>query len=276
RLCVTALDVGQGTAHLLQLPGGFTALVDGGGFGDPRIFDVGEWIVAPLLWRNKIRTVDLVVLSHPNADHLNGLIFILEHFNIGEVWSNHQPADTLGYERWSSAIRSRGIVHRPFGQLPRRTTRGGVGFEILNPRPGFMERSREERWRDLNENSLVLKVSLGAVSFLFSGDIGRRTEAELVRLVGPGRLKSTVLFVPHHGSAGSSSVSFLKAVQPRDAVVSAGWQNIFHFPHVRTLARLDAAGAHAWRTDLCGAVTIVSDGADHFVTTCRPCRSAGK
>lgn len=270
-LCVTALDVGQGSANLLQLPGGFVALVDGGGFGDPRIFDVGERIVAPVLWRKKIKTVDLVVLSHPNADHLNGLVFILEHFTVGEVWSNHQPADALGYERWANAIKNRGIPHLPFTKLPRSSIRGNAIFEILSPPEDFLIRSHKETWRDLNENSLVLKVSHGAISFLFSGDIGWRTEREMVQRLKPDRLKSTVLFIPHHGSRKSSSMSFLEAVQPQDTVISAGWRNHFHFPHARTMERLTRTGATLWRTDLCGAVSFFTNGQDFRIETCRTC-----
>ncbi len=270
-LCVTALDVGQGSANLLQLPGGFVALVDGGGFGDPRIFDVGERIVAPALWRNKIKTVDLVVLSHPNADHLNGLVFILEHFSVGEVWSNHQPTDTLGYERWSDAIKHRGIPHLPFVKLQSRSIRGNTSLEILSPPKDFLIRSREETWRDLNENSLVLKVSHGAISFLFPGDIGWRTEREMMQRLGADRLHSTVLFLPHHGSRKSGSMPFLEAVQPREAVISTGWQNPFHFPHTRTMERLIRTGATAWRTDLCGAVSFYTNGQDYHIETCRPC-----
>jgi competence protein ComEC len=273
-LYITTLDVGQGACHLLQLPRGFVALVDGGGFADTRIFDVGQRIVAPYLWQQKIKTVDLVVLSHPNADHLNGLLYIINHFKIGEIWSNHQPADTYGYQQWSTAIKAHGIQHLPFEQLDRQSTKHGVCFEILSPPKDFLKRSRTEPWRDLNENSLVLKMTYGTVAFLFCGDIGRRTEAELVRWIDADRLKSTVLFVPHHGSRSSSSPNFLAAVQPKEAIISAGWQNRFHFPHAATLKNLARTGAALWRTDCCGAIRILCNGTDYRLLTYNPCEEA--
>ena len=81
-LRVTVIDVGLGSASLLELPGGYTILVDGGGFSDNSSFNVGEKIIAPFLWRKKIQTVDTLILSHPNSDHLNGLIYIARHFNV--------------------------------------------------------------------------------------------------------------------------------------------------------------------------------------------------
>jgi competence protein ComEC len=269
RMTVTVLDVGQGSANLLQLPGGFTVLTDGGGFGDNATFDVGRSVVAPVLWRNKIRTIDRMILTHPNSDHLNGLIFILNNFAVGEVWSNHEATQTAGYRLWLDTIAARGIRHVAFDQLPRRSETAGVQFEILGPPLDFMARRGDEKWRDENANSLVTRVILGQLSFLFSGDITARMEQELVAQLGNQGLGSTVLVVPHHGSRGSSSPAFLSAVQPREAVISAGADNRFHFPHPEVTARLAAEGARVWRTDQCGAVRLVTDGTTCQTTTCQ-------
>ena len=269
-LDVTVLDVGQGSANLVQLPGGRTILVDGGGFGDNRVFDVGRSIVAPYLGRLKIRTLDLVVLSHANSDHLNGLIYILKHFTVKAVWSNHEPADTMGYRLWLEAIRSKEIPHRAFASLGRRMDAKGVSIEILAPSADFMARRETERWRDLNNNSLVLRVCKEDVSIIFSGDICRDAENEIVRRLGPERLRSTILVVPHHGSRYSSSSPFLEAVRPAEAVVSAGWHNRFGFPHGAVLGRLEDVSSRVWRTDTDGAIRIQTDGSAYTV---RPTRS---
>ncbi|MBI5063848.1 MAG: ComEC/Rec2 family competence protein, partial [Desulfatitalea sp.] len=150
RMTVTVVDVGQGSANLLQLPGGFTVLIDGGGFGDNAAFDVGRSVVAPLLWRNKIKTVDRVVLTHANSDHLNGLLFILNNFAVGEVWSNHEATQTAGYRLWQETIAAQGIRHVAFAQLPRRSETAGVRFDILGPPEGFLERRALENGRDEN------------------------------------------------------------------------------------------------------------------------------
>jgi competence protein ComEC len=269
RLTVTAVDVGQGGANLLQLPGGFTVLIDGGGFGDNAAFDVGRSVVAPMLWRNKIKTIDRVILSHPNSDHLNGLLFILNNFSVGEVWSNHETVEAMGYRQWRQTIAERGIRHVDFEQLPRHSEQAGVIFDILSPPDDFLQRRAVERWRDENNNSLVVRVRWNEVAFLFSGDIKAAAEAELVARHGAQGIQSTVLCVPHHGSRGSSSMGFLRAVHPQESIISCGADNRFDFPHVATLDRLLAVGTRVWRTDQCGAVRIVTDGTEHAVHPCR-------
>jgi competence protein ComEC len=264
-LRVTVLDVGQGSANLLQLPGGRTVLVDGGGFGDNSTFDVGRSLVAPYLWRRKIKTVDLVVLTHPNSDHLNGLVYILDHFHVSEVWSNHEAVDTQGYRKWVETISKNGIIHPPFAELNRKQGISGVIFEILSPDPDFLQHGSFTSRRDENENSMVIKVVKGDVSFLFCGDIGWRTEKRLVRIRNGDDLESTVLLVPHHGSRYAGSTAFLRAVNPEHAVIPAGWRNRYRFPHQDLLKRLAAISCQVWRTDLNGAVRIATDGAEYSV-----------
>ena len=259
-LRVTALDVGQGSANLLQFPGGYTALVDGGGSSNNRYFDVGLRIVAPVLWRNKIKTVDLVVLSHPNSDHLNGLLYILEHFKVREVWDNGQIVPTVGCRQWHRLIAQKGICHPDFTDIPRHQVRGGVRLDILAPPVEFLKRRAIEPWRDENNNSLVLKIGYGPASILFPGDIGAPAEAEMVRNCGGDWVQSTVLMAPHHGSGRSNSDLFVQAVAPDHTVISCGWMNRFGFPHPKALGRLKAASGHVWVTADSGAVRIILDG----------------
>lgn len=265
---VTAIDVGQGSANLLQLPDGYTILVDGGGFSDNTLFDVGERILAPLLWRQKIKQVDLVVLSHPNSDHLNGLLYILKEFKVTEVWSNHQPAPTLGYRKWSTFLENSPIRHTAFESLPIQQERHGATFYILSPPPDFRDQAAA-LWQDCNNSSLVLRVCFGEVSFLFTGDITAAAEAELVKRHGNDMLGSTVLMVPHHGSRSSSTHVFLRAVEPKEAIVSCGWHNRFGFPHQQVLQRLAHIKTGIWRTDCSGAIQIVTDGCSYHVNPFR-------
>jgi competence protein ComEC len=265
-LTVEVVDVGQGSANLLQLPGGYTVLVDGGGFGDNAVFDVGRYIVAPFLWHHRIKTIDLLVLTHPNGDHLNGLLYILEHFNVGEVWSNQEPCDLAGCRQWQEIIQRRNIFQPCFSDLPFETERQGVRFSLLNPPRDFLTLCKGQRWRDANNNSLVLQVAWGKISLLFTGDIGRPAEADILARQSSGRLRSTILIVPHHGSRTSSSQIFLDAVQPREAIIPAGWDNRFGFPHPLVLERLGKMGCRIWRTDQSGAVRVVTDGKTYEVS----------
>jgi competence protein ComEC len=258
-LRVTVMDIGHGFASLLELPGGYTILVDGGGFADNSTFDVGERIIAPYLWRRKIRTVDTLILSHPNSDHLNGLIYIARHFNVKNVWTNNESRNTLGYAKFMEAI-ARQNIHLPvFENMPRRHCIGGVEIDVLYPPPNFMYLRNTQKWRDTNNNSLVVKASLESIAFLFPGDIMAEAEKELVHLAGDS-LSSTVLIAPHHGSRTSSSKIFINAVNPAVVIVSSGPNNRMKLPHPAILKRYKNQGCTIWRTDVIGALRLTTDG----------------
>ena len=261
-LRLTVVDVGQAACALAELPGGYTILIDGGGFSDNRIFDVGQKVVAPFLWSRKIATIDLVILSHANSDHLNGLLYILEKFSPARVWSNHQPAPTECYRRFCKLIESRRIPWPPPEILPRRTTINKATLHILHPRPADLETSQ-----DLNANSLVVRIQLGKIAFLLPGDITAGAERRILKRCGRRQLASTVLVAAHHGSRSSNSRSFLKAIAPRWVAISCGYHNRFGFPHPQVLARLDKLGCRVLRTDRCGAISFVTDGTELKVTT---------
>ena len=258
-LRVTMIDVGHGNASLLELPFGYNILIDGGGFSDNRVFDVGASIVAPFLWQKKIRTIDSIVLSHPNSDHLNGLIYIAENFNVNNVWTNHEAADTYGYRIFMKTIKRSHIQMPAYRNIIGTHDINGVHIDVLNPREDFIEKKRTETWRDLDNNSLVLKVSLGKVSFLFPGDIKAPAEYELVSTIG-NKLKSTVLLAPHHGSKTSSTEMFLEKVKPEVVVISSRYKSRFGFPHPSVLKRYQATGCRVFETAHNGAVSVRTDG----------------
>ncbi len=136
-LRVTAIDVGQGSATLVEVPGGHTVLIDGGGFSDNEAFDVGARVVAPFLWRKKIKTVETLVLSHPNADHLNGLLFIADNFNTKEFWANGEAVDKAGYRKLVQVLKHANIAVPAFENSAKRKVIKGVTFDILYPPQGF-------------------------------------------------------------------------------------------------------------------------------------------
>ncbi len=257
-LRMTVIDVGQGSSALMELPGGPCILVDGGGFYDNR-FDVGAWVVGPFLWKRKIATVEILVLSHPNSDHLNGLLFIARHFNVREVWMNQEYVPNKQYQDFLDIISQKDIRIVGLEELLTPKTINGVRFQVLYPPEDFLERKTKDFWRTLNNNCLVLKVLFDKVSFLLTGDIEAEAEKELTSLACTN-LKSNVLLVPHHGSRGSSTPEFLRCVDPDMGVISSGWKNIFGFPHQKTLDRYQARGCQIFRTDRQGAITITTDG----------------
>jgi competence protein ComEC len=241
-LRVTYLSVGQGDSAFVELPGGKTMLIDGGGTNNPD-FDTGERVVAPFLRSKGVERIDYMVLSHAQQDHMGGLLFIARNMDVGEFWWNGEGS--LG--RLGTALEENGVVKKAVDSSTGKKVAGNVKIEFLN---------HSKTSFDTNDNSLVMKISYGERSFLFSGDIGEKAE----KTIASGAIEADVLKAPHHGSKYSSSAGFLSAVRPSVVVVSAGRLNSFGFPHAEALERYEAAGAEVMRTDTMGAVIIETDG----------------
>jgi competence protein ComEC len=269
-LVVTFLDVGQGDAAVVEAPGGAVMLVDGGGSRDGA-YDTGARIVEPFLRARGIGRVDVVALSHPHPDHLNGLLRVLARFEVGAFWSSGDAGRNPQYRRLLALAAARGIpapevAARPLGAA-RVTPLGpfidagdgagagdSVGGERIGAPPGLT----------VNDASLVLRLAFAGRSVLFAGDLEADGEGELAGRADAGQdVSADVLKVPHHGSRTSSSPELVRAIHPRLAVISLGWRNQFHFPAPEVLARYRAAGTRLLRTDRDGAVTvtIAADGA---------------
>ncbi len=244
------LDVGQGGGVVLRLPGGRVMVVDGG----PAPRGRRRGAVADHLRHLGVRRVDVLVMTHFDADHVGGLLPVIRDFPIGEVWESRFPGDdTSVYREIRDAVAARGIpVRRPVrGQVQEVVP--GVAVEVLNPRvPPLAGTSADE-----NNNCLVLRIRYGDVSFLLACDLEEEGERDL--LADGLEVRSTVLQVGHHGSETSSGRRFLEAVTPRVAVIQVG-RNSYGMPGRWTLARLVETGAHLWRTDRSGAVTVRTDG----------------
>jgi len=254
QLRVTYLDVGQGNSALIQFPGRERMLIDGGGFSMSNS-DMGRMAVAPYLFQSKMLRVDYLVLSHPESDHMNGLLFIASNFKPREFWFNGDVADTPAYNELMDIIESKKIkVLLPSDMFNREREISGAKIEILHPPSGGMKASFSYEDTDLNNNSLVLKITYKGRSFLFPGDIEKEGEEEL--LSNAAALRSDILLVPHHGSKGSSTMPFLRAVSPEICVISSGSGNRFGFPHKETLDRLRETGATIMRVDESGAIQI--------------------
>jgi competence protein ComEC len=258
-LRVTVIDVGQGSSTLVEFPGGETLLVDGGGYTDNRYFDVGQRIVAPFLRYRKIMRVDTVVLSHPNSDHMNGLVYVLAHFEPKELLWTGEGASTASFHRFYTEVVRSGIEVPPFEQIDRRKRKGGVEMSILHPpvydrrSPSFSPGGRN------NDRSIVVCLKMGSCGILMPGDIETSAEEQLIECCTPD-LANLVLVAPHHGSRTSSSMRFLKAMHPEIIVISDGWMNRFGFPHPSVLERYHKLTKRIYRTDFHGAVILRTNG----------------
>jgi competence protein ComEC len=202
------------------------------------------------LSHRRIGRLDLVVLSHPHADHTGGFDLLSRRTAIERVWINGDRRDAL-------PVLSRHAVSTVTSTV---VSIGGARFEVLHARPDAPR---------VNDGSIVLRISYGKRSLLLAGDA--ESAAETALLDRP--LASDVLIVGHHGSNTSSSEAFLAAVRPSSAIIPVGRDNSFHHPHPAVLARLHQAGAQVFRTDRDGAVEVRTDGSSLEVRSLVP-RSA--
>jgi competence protein ComEC len=268
---ITFLDVGQGDAALIEGPGSFVALIDGGGNlpgqGGAEVFDPGARVIEPVLRRKLIGRLDLVVLSHPHPDHMNGLFRVIERFDVGAFWSAGDGAGNPEYDRLVALVRQRGVVV----ETPRRLARGAMAIEPLGPYVG--EAIAAPSGLEANDASLVLRLTFAGRRVLFTGDIEAQGEAELLGRHQPEALVADVLKVPHHGSRTSSGEALISAVHPAQAVMSLGRHNRFGFPRAEVLERYRQHQVEIRRTDWNGAIEIELTGGGLLLATCaRSCR----
>jgi len=243
-LRVTFLSVGEGDGAVIRFPGSRVMLIDGGGsYGG---FDAGERIVAPYLWSQKIMRVDYIALSHPDLDHFGGLDFIAMNFAPRAFWTTGVPSLDLSYRRFMDDLGRAKIPLVQVRDAAPVASIGGVAISSLNGEAAL--------GRSHNNSSMVLRFSFGSTSILFTGDIESAGERAMIEK--RGELNATILKVPHHGSATSSTAAFIAAVHPEAAVISDGYLNNFHFPADAVVERYVEAGALLLRTDLDGAVMV--------------------
>jgi competence protein ComEC len=259
QLQVTFLDVGQGDASFIRFPDGTTMLIDGGGsFRDDA--DIGARVIAPFLWHTRVRRLDYLVATHPQSDHAKGLLFPLRHFPVQQFWDNGTPVYAPWYGHLRREAEERGIYRAVASEGLSRNTIAGVHLALLHPTPTFQPRIKRGRAEDADENnrSIVLKLTYGTISFLFTGDIEQDAEGFLIQT---GRdLRATILKVPHHGSRTSSTEAFVQAVNPWVAVISVPRDSRFGHPHAVVVDRYRRFDAHVLRTDEHGAITFHTDG----------------
>jgi len=255
KLHVVFFDVGQGDAIFIQSPTGQQVLIDGGPDPATLLARLGEQMP---FWD---RSLDLVILTHPDADHLTGLVPVLERYRVGQVFDTGHPSHTSTYTRWQELLTEKEIPVLDSRSGTQVALGGRVTLTVLHPGPKLMAGTGA----DSNNNSIVTRLVSGQVSVLLPGDIEAEVEHELVRSGQP--LASTVLKAPHHGSNTSSTPAFLKAANPQWVIISVGRDNRLGHPAPDVLARLVAYTVI--RTDERGNVEMITDGQHLSIKTQR-------
>ena len=202
------------------------------------------------------RTIDLVVCTQPQADHITGLVDVLQRYKVRQVLESGVSYNSSIYQEWCNLVEDKGIEYNIARAGQEIDLGSGINMEVLNPPEGLFEGTSH----DVDNNGVVLRLTWGKVSFLFTADI--REEAEFELIGQRANLKSTVLKVAHHGSKTSTSQQFLAAVDPEVAVISVGADNTFGHPSPEVLERLiDRLGEdNIYRTDVDGTVEFITDG----------------
>lgn len=240
---VTVFAVGQGDSTLFRT-NKFTMLIDGGGsFGD---FDPGKEILVPRLKAKGISNIDLMLVTHPDLDHIEGLFAVIEEIKIGEIWFHEGSKAHPLIKKLLTHAEKYGISYRMINEL--RTIPipdGTIDVFALD----FTTPSGD------NNLSLITRMNYQGISFLWTGDIEREAEEKL--LGKNTALRSTILKAPHHGSSSSSTQAFVEAVQPAEVIFTTGLNNRFGFPKKEIMKRYQDKGSRIWDTAKNGEITIV-------------------
>jgi len=267
RLTVDFLDVGQGDATLITFPNQRHWLVDSGGSRGGS-FDPGARVVVPVLRALGVRRLDALVLTHPDPDHAGGMPAVADAVEVGEIWDNGQGLAEGAHESYGRLLalaERRAVPVLRGGRICGERRVGGVRVTALHP---CHDPRGYDPGLDFNDNSIVLHLAFGSFSILLAGDLG--AEGEGLLLARGAVPRADVLKLGHHGSRTSTTPDFLAAVDPSVAIASCGPWNPWGMPHRDVRAALRRRRVRLYRTDLDGAIRVVTDGEVALIEAARP------
>ena len=272
------IDVGQGDSILLQF-NEKSILIDGGPV------EMGSRVEEYLREQN-ISRLDLLILTHPHDDHIGGLIAVLEDLPVKQAIDSGENDSSLIYKRFKALIEKKNISYAPAYAGQAVDFDPALKIEVLWPPSGGisggMNLSRQAAiitpWEsivvrafsgDMNQHSLVLRLTYDRISLLFMADADTVVESSLIS--SGANLSSQILKVGHHGGTSASSPDFLERVRPAVSIISVGEGNYYGYPTRRTLSNLLAVGSSVYRTDTCGSIKITTDGLNYTIIPEKSC-----
>ncbi len=241
------IDVGQGDSIFIESPNGKTMLVDGGVKG------AGQNVVS-YLKELGVKKLDIVVATHPDADHIGGLIPVLNSIDIGQFYDSGKVHTSQTFEEMLTLIDTKNIPYNVPKTGDNIAFDDDINVKVLNA---------NENATDNNDASIVLKIAYGNVSFLLTADAGVSLEKEMMQ----DDVKATILKAGHHGSNTSSSAEFIQAVHPEITILSYGEGNKYGHPHAEVVERLQAIGSKIYATAEAGTVIVSTDGVNYDVNS---------
>jgi competence protein ComEC len=247
QLHIHFIDVGQGDSILLDL-GETEVLIDGGDRSPGVTAYLQDYVDG---------TLEVMIATHPHADHIGGLIAVLDSFQVNQVWYNGDSADSKTYTEFMAAVQAEG-ADTHIGKRGDRINVGQLTFVLLNP---------TTLSGTTNTNSIVMSLSYGSVDFLFTGDAEKEAEGAMLVASDMSVPDVEILKVGHHGSRTASSPDFLAATKPEVAIYMAGEGNTYGHPHQETLTALSQIGATIYGTDVNGTITVTTNGETYSVST---------
>jgi len=246
-IAVHFIDVGQGDSIFINTSEQ-NILIDGGNRGD---------IALNYLQDLGVEKIDLVIGTHPHADHIGGLINVMEVISVGEAIDPGVAHTTITFEDYLDIIDEKEITFTEGRAGMTRNLGEGAELKVVHPESPTSDH--------LNNASIVVRMTYGDISFLFTGDAEKEAEAEMLNR--DHVLESTILKIGHHGSRTSTTQTFLDVVNPEVAIIMCGLDNTYGHPHEETLNKLSAANVNIYRTDLHGSVIITTDGSAYEINT---------
>lgn len=251
---VTFLDVGQGDSAVVELPDGQVVLIDGGATYER--FDMGRGVVAPFLWNRGIRTIDQVIGTHPQLDHVGGLAWVVRHFTVKRYWGSGEAREELFYRRLQQSLVAQGLQEVVAREGQEIVSSGPCRMVVLNPPVGEnLDGPVQESHLDghrLNNRSVVTRLTCGIHTMLFAADVERDGLSRMMPSASQGPID--VLKVPHHGAVSSLNREWLASLYPHYAVFSAGRHNRYGHPAAAVLDAYRLEGSTLLRTDRDGGV----------------------
>lgn len=257
KFTISFLDVGQGDACLIQTKSGKNILIDGGGSISDS-FQVGENILLPVLLNKGIRKIDLLILSHFDADHWKGCQAILENLSVSKVIIAKQAENSEAYQTFCQIVSKKKIPVEMKKAGDEVFLDGRTKLQFLWPEDTMISSNA------MNNNALVFKVYYRNSSVLFTGDIEKEAEDAILQKYQKGELEADILKVAHHGSKTSSSEKFLDCIDAKIALIGVGKKNFFGHPSPEVIQNLKERGYQIYRTDQKGQIEIKIDTQDRI------------